>query len=528
MIAVTADEMRALDRWTIEHGTPGHVLMERAGAGATQVLRERLSRTNAPVVIVAGRGNNGGDGFVVARRLKRARVPVEVWLLGRPEDVRGDAARALAAWKRVRGTTHLLVEGELDRLRARLARAAAVVDALFGTGLNAPVEGLAAAVVDAINACGAPVLAVDIASGLSADTGLPLGTAVRATVTATFALPKIGQLVYPGVAHTGLLAVVDIGIPPEAVEAVNPRVTLLEAETLGRLLPPRPRDANKGTFGHVLVIAASRGKTGAGLLAAEAAGRAGAGLTTLAVPATLQPVLEAHVREAMTAALPDTGAGAVAAGDEHALGELLAGRTGVVCGPGLGQGASARAFVTTVVRQARVPLVLDADGLNAVAGTKVLAERAGPTVLTPHPGEMARLMGTDVPSVQRDRIAAARALARSSGAIVVLKGAHTVVAAPDGTVAISPTGNPGMASGGTGDVLAGILGGLIAQGLTPFDAAAVGVFVHGAAGDAVAARQGEVGLLARDIIAELPATIARLQAAARPDVQPARGYRAGT
>jgi len=527
VIAVTAAEMRALDRWTIEHGTPGHVLMERAGAGATKVLRERLHRPRAPVVIVAGRGNNGGDGFVIARHLKRARIPVEVWLLGRPEDVRGDAARALAAWKRARGAIHLLTEAELERLRARLARAAAVVDALFGTGLNAPVEGLAAAVVDAINGSDAPVLAVDIASGLSADTGMPLGVAVRATLTATFALPKIGQLVYPGVEHGGLLAVVDIGIPPEAIAAVNPRASLLEAEEVGALLPPRRRDANKGTFGHVLVLAASRGKTGAGILAAEGAARAGAGLTTLAVPATLQSAFEARVLEAMTAALPDTGDGAAAAGDGHALGELLAGRAAVVCGPGLGQAAPTRALVAEVVRRAAAPLVLDADGLNNVAGTALLSERAGPTVLTPHPGEMARLVGGDVPSVQRDRLGAARALARSSGAVVVLKGAHTIVAAPDGTAAISPTGNPGMASGGTGDVLAGVVGAFLAQGLAPFDAAALGVFVHGAAGDAVAARQGEVGLLARDILAELPSAIARLQAAARPDVRPARGYRAG-
>jgi len=527
VIAVTAAEMRALDRWTIEHGTPGHVLMERAGAGATQVLRERLRRPRAPVVIVAGRGNNGGDGFVIARHLKRAHIPVEVWLLGRPEEVRGDAARALAAWKRARGVTHVLADADLGRVRARLTRAAVVVDALFGTGLNAPVEGLAAAVVEAINASDAPVFAVDIASGLSADTGMPLGAAVRATVTATFALPKIGQLVYPGVEHTGLLAVVDIGIPPEAVAAVNPRASLLEAEELGALLPPRRRDANKGTYGHVLVIATSRGKTGAGVLATEGAARAGAGLTTLAVPATLQPILEARVLEAMTAALPDTGDGAAAAGDERAFAELLAGRSVVVCGPGLGQAPPTRAFVAEVVRRTTAPLVLDADGLNSVAGTTLLSQRAGPTVLTPHPGEMARLVGSDVPAVQRDRIGAARTLARTSGAVVVLKGAHTVVASPDGGVAISPTGNPGMASGGTGDVLAGVVGGFIAQGLTLFDAAALGVFVHGAAADAVAARQGEVGLLARDIIAELPATIARLQAAARPDVRPARGYRGG-
>ena len=528
MIAVTATEMRALDRWTIEHGTPGHVLMERAGAGAACVLRERLRAPRGPVVVVCGPGNNGGDGFVVARHLRRARVPVEVWLAGRPDQVHGDAARMLARWRRVRGTVHDLTGADrVDALCRRLGAAAAVVDALFGTGLNAPVRGVAAGTIEAINTCGAPVLAIDIASGLSADTGMPLGAAVRATVTATFGFPKVGQLIYPGVEHTGLLAVVDIGIPPEALAAVQPRVSLLEQQEVGRLLAPRPRDAHKGTFGHVLLVAGSRGKTGAALLAAQGSARAGAGLVTLAVPATLQPALEARVREAMTVALGDTGAGAAALSDGAALEDLLAGRTAVVCGPGLGLADATRSLVAELIRRCRVPLVLDADGLNAVAGTDLLRARAGPTVVTPHPGEMARLLGTDTARVQADRLGAARAFARDQNVVAVLKGARTIVATPDGGAAISPTGNPGMASGGTGDVLAGVLGGLLAQGLAPFDAALLGVFAHGAAGDAVAARRGEVGLLASDLLAELPPTLARLQTAARPEAPARRGYRVG-
>src|SRR6266571_4063943 len=498
--------MRTLDRWTIEHGTPGHVLMERAGAGAARVLRERLRRPRGPVVVVCGRGNNGGDGFVVARHLRRARVPVEVWLAARPEEVRGDAARMLAAWRRARGAVRALATpADVEALARRLARAAAVVDALFGTGLNAPVAGVAAAVIAAINACGAPVLAVDIASGLSADTGAPLGAAVRATVTATFGYPKVGQLMYPGVEHTGLLAVVDIGIPREALAAVAPGTVLLESEEVGAHLPPRRRDAHKGDFGHVLVIAGSRGKTGAALLAAQAAARSGAGLTTLAVPATLQAVLEAQVREAMTAALADTGDGAAALAD----------------------GAAVNALVAHVVRQCAAPLVLDADGLHAVAGSAILRDRPGPTVVTPHPGEMARLQSGDTARVQADRLGAARAFARAERVVVVLKGARTIIASPDGATAICPTGNPGMASGGTGDVLSGVIGALLAQGLAAYDAAALGVFAHGAAGDAVAARQGEVGLLASDLLAELPATLERLQAAARPEAPRRRGYRAG-
>jgi len=528
VIVVSAAEMRALDRWTIEHGTPGHVLMERAGAGAARVLRERLRRPRGPTVVVCGRGNNGGDGFVVARHLRRGRLPVEVWLAGRPEEVRGDAARMLAAWRKGRGSVHdLTAPGGVEALARRLAQAAVVVDGLFGTGLNAPVEGVLAAAIDAINACGAPVLALDIASGLSADTGLPLGTAVRATVSAAFGYPKLGQVVYPGVELTGLLAVVDIGIPAAALAAVAPGVALLEGQEVGRLLAPRPRDAHKGTFGHVLVIAGSRGKTGAALLAAGAAVRSGAGLTTLAVPASLHPVLEGHVREAMTAALPDTGGGAAALGEGAAVDALLADRAAVVCGPGLGLDGPTRALVAHVVRRAGAPLVLDADGLNAVAGTGLLRERAGPTVVTPHPGEMARLLATDASSVQADRLGAARALARAERVVVVLKGARTIVASPDGAAAVSPTGNPGMASGGTGDVLAGLVGGLLAQGLPPYEAATLGVFAHGAAGDAVASRRGEAGLSASDIIEELPPTLARLQAAGLPEAPRRRGYRAG-
>src|SRR2546430_3135019 len=310
----------------------------------------------------------GPAGFVVARTRGRARVPVEVGLGVRPEEGGGAAARVLAAWRGAGGGVGApAAPADVEALARRLARAAAVVDALFGTGLNAPVAGVAAAVIAAINASGAPVLAVDIASGLSADTGAPLGAAVRATVTATFGYPKVGQLMYPGVEHTGLLAVVDIGIPREALATVAPGTVLLESEEVGAHLPPRRRDAHKGDFGHVLVIAGSRGKTGAALLAAQAAARSGAGLTTLAVPATLQAVLEAQVREAMTAALADTGDGAAALADGAAVNALLADREAVVCGPGLGQAPATRALVAHVVRQCAAPAVLDADGVKPLA-----------------------------------------------------------------------------------------------------------------------------------------------------------------
>ncbi len=509
MLVVTATEMRALDAWTIAHHTPGPVLMERAGEGAARVLAAHWPKAGGQVVVCCGTGNNGGDGFVLARHLRRVRYGAEVWLVGRRDDLRGDAAAMAARWEGA--VTTIESPGQVEALCRRLERAGIVVDALLGTGLKAPVAGTLATVIDAINAAGKPVLAIDIPSGLSADTGHPLGATVRADVTATFAFPKVGQVMYPGAELCGRLEVVDIGIPPEAIAEVEPRMRLLEAHDVGCLLPRRARDAHKGTFGHVLIVAGSRGKTGAALLAAAATARAGAGLTTLAAPAALLPVVEGHVREVMCEPLPD----GLDTGAAPALDRLLAGRAAVVCGPGLGQAEGARAIVHHVVRHARTPLVLDADGLNAIAGTAVLRERPAPTIVTPHPGEMARLLGCSTTEVQADRVATARRFAAAHDVVTVLKGARTVIAAPGGGVAISPTGNPGMGSGGMGDVLSGILGGLLAQGLDAMAAASLGVFAHGAAADAVAARRGEVGLLAGDLLDELPPTIARLQAEGR-------------
>ncbi|MCW5891786.1 MAG: NAD(P)H-hydrate dehydratase [bacterium] len=514
MTLVTAAEMRALDRFAIEHGTPGRVLMERAGAGAARALRARFGRVRGPVVIVCGKGNNGGDGFVVARHLKAAKRPVDVWLAGRREDLRGDAAWAAGRW---RGPVqHLAGDGDVARLAVRLARAGVVVDALLGTGLDKPVTGTFARVIEAINASGRPVLAIDLPSGMHADTGAPLGVAVQATATVTFAFAKIGQVTYPGLARCGPLDVVDIGIPDAALAAVAPRARLLDDAGVGALLAPRRPDSHKGTYGHVLVVAGSRGKGGAAVLCSHAAGRTGAGLTTLALPAALQPQLEARVPEIMTADLPDGPDGTASAGDGGAIDRLLAGRAAVVCGPGLGQNPGVKALVARVLQGTTAPLVLDADGLNAVDAA-LLRRRSAPTIVTPHPGEMSRLVGLPTAEVQADRPGVARRFAADTGVVVVLKGARTLIAAPDGTLAVCPTGNPGMATGGMGDVLAGVTGGLLAQGLAPLDAACLAVYLHGAAADAVAARRGQVGLLAGDLLDELPPTLARLQQAARHD-----------
>jgi NAD(P)H-hydrate epimerase len=518
MLVVTRAEMRELDRLTIEvHGTPGHVLMERAGAGATEAFWRAFPGVRTRPVVVAGKGNNGGDGFVVARSLRKRGVRCEVVLLARAQDVRGDAARNLRAFVRARGR---LIEAPgaagVAAVRGALEGRRVIIDAIFGTGLNAPVEGPVAEVISLINACGLPVFAIDIPSGLDADRGEALGTAVQAEATATFGFPKVGQVLYPGADHVGTLSVIDIGIAAEAVAAVGPKMRLLAGAEMGVLLAPRRRDAHKGDAGHVLIVAGGRGKCGAAVLAAEGAARAGAGLTTLALPEVERPLVATQLREVMTVSLAAAADGLFGAPVASELEGIFATKSCVVVGPGIGVSDGTRALVQALVTRCPLPLVIDADGLNCLADNlAALQARPGPTVLTPHPGEMSRLIGMPIQAVQADRVGVARQCATRTGACVVLKGARTVVATPDGSAAINLTGNPGMASGGMGDVLAGVIGALCAQGLPAEDAAGLAVYLHGMAADLAAAeRGGEIGLIASDVIGSLPRAIALTQAMA--------------
>jgi NAD(P)H-hydrate epimerase len=388
-----------------------------------------------------------------------------------------------------------------------------VVDALFGTGLSRAPEGAFAEAIgrmDAARSAGARVLAVDVPSGLSADTGRPLGPCVRADSTVTFAFQKRGLVLHPGPSFAGEVTVADIGIPPEAAARVPVRCELLlEEEALG-LLPPRARDAHKGDAGRLLVVAGSPGKSGAAHLALLGALRGGAGLVTLATRAEVLSLALAGIPEAMSAVLP--GAGPLGE-DAAELGALLAAADGVdaiVVGPGIPRGDGTGALLADFLSRAGRPAVLDADALNALAGAPDALARLGvPLVLTPHPGEMARLCGTTIDAVQADRIGVAAESARAWNATVVLKGARTVVAAPGAPPALIPTGNPGLATGGTGDVLAGLTGALLAGGLAAPAAAKVAAYVHGAAGDLAAARAGERGLVASDLGPAIGAVWAR-------------------
>jgi len=510
MKLVTAAEMRELDRRAIEKvGIPSLVLMENAGRTTYQILRREFGNTG-PVAVVAGRGNNGGDGCVVARYLAQAGMAVAVFLVAARDQVQGDARINLEI------AAHLGVEimevqeeKDLNPLAHHLARSGLIVDALLGTGLNSEVRGLMRQVIDEINRLRPPVLAVDIPSGLGADTGRPLGAAVRAQGTVTYGWPKIGQILPPGRDHVGRLWQVDISIPPDLAKDVP--VELAEAAEMRALLPPRPFASNKGTYGHLVVLAGSEGKTGAATLTSEGALRTGAGLVTLGIPASLNDILEIKITEAMTLPLPEAeNARALGRKALQPLQNFLEHKTAVALGPGLGTHPETEELVRHLARHLPLPLVIDADGVNVLAGDpELFKDAAGPRVLTPHPGEMARFLGTTVPEVQADRLRTAREVAARTQAVVVLKGAQTLVADPRGWASVNSTGNPALASGGTGDVLTGLIGGFLSQKLTPWDAARLGVYLHGLAADYLTARQGPL-LIAGDLLRVFPEVLNKL------------------
>ncbi len=512
----SGDEMRRVDQRAIrELGIPGGVLMESAGRGAAERIVAALpvwglGKRGARVVVVCGKGGNGGDGFVVARHLKRAGHRVSVFLVAAPEEVRGDAAGKLREMER-RGIRPHVVRDD-DTLAQALAASDVVVDALLGTGARgAPTPAIARA-IELINGAGRPVVALDVPSGLSADGEAPEGPVVHAALTTTFAGLKRGLVAGHGAASAGRVEVVDIGVPPAEV-ARGIDTFEIEAADVAPHFPPRARDGHKGDYGHVLLAAGSVGKTGAAALAARAAMRAGAGLVTVATASSAQPAVAALLLEAMSEPLPETQAGSLSLKARERLNELLERRDALAVGPGLGLDEDTQALARALVFETRRPCVVDADALTALVGhVERLGGAPAARCLTPHPGEMARLLGVTVAEVQRDRIRTVRQFATAQGVHVVLKGAGSVIGTPEGTVLLNPTGNPGMASGGTGDVLTGVLGAFLARGLGPTDALVCAVYLHGLAGDIAAARHGEESLIAGDVIEALPAAFATLRA----------------
>jgi len=492
-----AAEMRAVDRWAVESGIPSLDLMELAGTGLARAAERLASGSALPIRIVVGKGNNGGDGFVAARLLREAGWPVEVLS---PVDLGTTGGDARANLERLPGEPPAsLSDGALEA-------SACVVDCLLGTGFSGAVREPLSSAIAAINRCTAPVLSCDVPSGVDASSGRIEGPAVRAAATATFHGPKIGLAVSPGKNHAGEVSVLDIGVPRDA-----PQPALAGAISRRSLdgVPARAREGTKFASGQLAIAGGSRGMTGAVALTAMSAARAGAGYVQVAVPASLEPILEGKLLEPMTRGLPDAEGAFTVDGVDPFL-DFSSRAAAVVLGPGLGRSGDAFAFATEVAWRIDVPLLIDADALNAHAGhAEQLARRSAATILTPHAGEAARLLGCDPEHVAANRIAAARELAALARAIVVLKGDDTIVCGPVGPLAISPGGSPALASAGTGDVLSGVIGAWLAKGVDPFEAAAAGVLGHVLAGREAAARRGADHVVASDVIDALPVVLAR-------------------
>jgi hydroxyethylthiazole kinase-like uncharacterized protein yjeF len=487
-----AREQRALDEWAIgELGIPGVELMERAGIGLADLVAEEAP--SGRVVVVCGKGNNGGDGLVAARVLRQRGREVSVLLLGAAEELRGEAKANL---ERLPGPQPAPFEA------GELAGAAAVVDAILGTGFAGEPRQPAVGAIEAINSLDSPVVvACDVPSGVDASTGEVAGAAVRARATATFHAAKPGLWIAPGKANAGEVRVIDIGIP--AGGPGDPRIGLISDRVVAEV-PRRGRESTKFAAGNVLVCGGSRGLTGAPCMASESAMRAGAGYVTALVPASLNLIFESRLLEVMTVPLPDADGSLEAAGVAQVL-ERSSRADAFVLGPGLGRMSGALEFARAVAREVKLPMLLDADGLNAHAGGLAsLAAREAPTVMTPHAGELARLLGVESAAVGARRLASAREAARTAGAIVVLKGDDTLVAAPDGRVGVSRGGASALATAGTGDVLSGVIGAYLAKRMDPFAAACAGVLVHARAGQLTAREIGPEGVIASDVIAALP------------------------
>jgi len=516
MIVLTASQMQEMDRVTIEEiGIPGVVLMENAGAGCVQYMSERFSeRLPSGVVVVAGPGNNGGDGFVIARRLYHQGISVRLFCLAQREKYKGDALVNLNIVERLGINPEWLLDHEaVSRAEPAILRAGVIVDAIFGTGLARDVAGRFAQVIGLINRSEAPVMAVDIASGLSADSGQVLGCAVEADLTVTMAYAKIGHVTWPGRLYTGELEVVDIGIPHSLEQGAGIAAEWFLEEDAKRIFRPRPADGHKGTFGHLLVVAGSRGKAGAAALVAEGGLRAGAGLVTVAAPEGTRTELAIKLTEAMTAPLPETGDGTAGQAALEEILRLSEKKRAIAIGPGIGISPEPLSMARQVAFEAGLAMVIDADGLTALSGHLKrlnMSAAARQMVLTPHPGEAARLLGCSTGEIQADRISAARQIASESGCVVVLKGFATVTARPDGFVSINSTGNSGQGSGGMGDTLTGIIGALLAQGYSAWDAARLGVWSHGAAADLAVRIKGPYGYLASEVAEMLPVIWKRL------------------
>ena len=508
MRLVTASEMREMDRLTIdEAGIPGVVLMENAARGAARVFLDHFKPScDASVVILCGKGNNGGDGYVMARYLHEYGMKVDVGITGEKSAVSGDALVNLKIIEKLGPEIYEIKDEEAyQEFQDKIVNCNYIVDGLLGTGLNSPVRGLFKNVIEDINLSGKPVMSIDIPSGLNADTGQKMGAAVKADLTVTFGFPKPGQLVYPGAEAVGRLVNIGIGIPRMISDRIESGHRLIEPEDFIPDISKNKRNTHKGARGHLLILAGSTGKTGAATLAAMGALRAGAGLVTVGIPGSLNHIMESKLTEAMTVPLAETGDGTLSIKAYDDINRLLSGKTALAIGPGLSTNPETIELVCRIISECELPVVIDADAINALSlkqgGLEFLDEKK---ILTPHPGEMARLIGLENREVQANRLKVSREFSQKWHCNLVLKGARTIVAAPSGILHINPTGNPALATGGTGDVLTGLISGFLARGVREVKAASAGVYLHGLAADYFDGQNGESGLIAGDLTDAIP------------------------
>jgi len=499
MKVVTAAQMRRIDEVTIrERGVSGLELMERAGREVAREILERFSPATA--AILCGKGNNGGDGFVIARHLREAGMAVQVFSFFDPAELRSDAAAMFAKLPR---DVEVIVKPAPEPLAVELRDFDVIVDAILGTGITGPVEGYLGEVIWSVNQSGVPIVAVDIPSGLSSEATQPSAVSIRAAVTVTIGLPKIGLVIDPGMRSAGVVSIVDIGFPGDLLHSHELTVNIVGMDDARAMIPKRDPAGHKGSFGKAAILAGSEGMTGAAVLAARAAGRSGVGLIYSVYPRALGSIMESHLIEPVKRPLDGLDKWFTREMIESAMSEL-ADKDAVAFGPGIGQREETKAFALEMISRVATPMVIDADALNILAASEdmpaKLRSRKAATILTPHPGEAARLLKCSIEEIEGNRMDCCVELARETGAIIVLKGSQTIITAPDGQRYINPTGNSGLAKGGSGDVLTGLIVGLLAQGMTGLNAALLGVFVHGVAADLTAERIPPRAMTPSDVI----------------------------
>lgn len=511
MIAVTPSQMAGIDNFTItEIGIPGMVLMENAALSVVKEIEKDIDCIKGKkVCLLAGKGNNGGDAFAIARHLYNNGAKVLVFLLAKKNEIKGDAKTNLDILDKMGvNVIEILDISDLNDAKKHLSHSHLIVDGIFGTGIKGNIPQLISQIINFINEKDIPVISVDIPSGINGETGEILGTCIKAYKTVTFGYAKVGLFVHPAAQYTGETVVADIGIPKNVVDKFDIKNYIIDDETVRKIIPKRYSDSNKGSYGKLLLLTGSRGMTGAGCLAGKAALRSGLGLLYLGVPASLTNVYDSILIESVTLPLEDDDTGYITKGCIESLKEYMAGVDVIALGPGLSTKGDVGDVVFSIVENSKVPLVIDADGINVISkNIEVLKKSNVPVVLTPHPGEMARLLGTSPEEVQKNRINVARDFSRKWNVITVLKGSRTIVALPDGSIYINTTGNSGMATGGTGDVLTGMIASFICQGAKVHEGAILGVYFHGLCGDNIAKTKGEYGIIAGDLVEEIPYVI---------------------